>query len=723
MRKYHPNPGIGILTLLVVAALVVVPLRARAAVTFTVTTTADSGAGSLRQAILDANASAGADLINFSIPAAGVHTIVVSSDLPTITDPVMIDGYSQPGTSLNNLAQADNAVLKIELRAAAPSGMTGLDIAAGGSRIQGLAIFDFGGGAIDLRSAGGNVILGNFIGLNASGAPGIETNGIDIFDGSTGNTIGSAIPAERNVISGNDGDGIILRSTTTGNAIQGNFIGVNLAGTGPALNDGDGIGIFGSPSNLIGGTGPGDGNVISGNDNDAIFMDGATCAGNVIQGNLLGTNAAGTAAIQNDNDAIFVTRGAHDNTIGGTEAGAGNLISGNNGHGISFSAFQALDTPNNVVQGNLIGTNLSGTAAIPNLGSGVVLSGSGAVTIGGNAAGARNLISGNLGDGIRTGDRLGLTSSGTIQGNFIGTDVTGTAAVGNGGAGIVLEAPGTSVGGAGGGAGNVIAFNDDEGVICSFSTGACPIRGNSIFSNGRLGINLVGGSEDGFGVTANDPQDPDTGPNALQNSPVLTSASSSGGTTVVQGTLNSEAGGEYQLEFFASPSADASGRGEGKTFLGSISATTNAGGDASFTATLPVATPGGQVISATATSAAGATSEFSNTVALPAVPCVLKAIPRQLNLGTAKVGKRKSKVLRIQNPGRTPLSGSVGSLAAPFVVVSGGGAFTLAPRKLRSVKIEFTPPASGSFNQELVISCAGGGVLNVPVSGKGKAGR
>jgi CSLREA domain-containing protein len=226
-------------------------------------------------------------------------------------------------------------------------------------------------------------------------------------------------------------------------------------------------------------------------------------------------------------------------------------------------------------------------------------------TIGGTTAAAHNVISGNTGSGIYVDG--GYT---TIQGNYIGTNAAGTGALANGGNGITLSADAskTKVGGAVAGAGNKIAFNTGRGVSILNLSNVHPtqnaIRRNSIFSNGRLGIDL-----NNNGVTLNDTSDPDVGANGLQNYPVLSSATSS--THMIVGTLNSKPGKTYVLEFFSSPSCDPSGHGEGKTYIGTFSVTTNSLGNVSFSHTVTGAFAVNAKITATATDPAGNTSEFS----------------------------------------------------------------------------------------------------------------
>ena len=217
-------------------------------------------------------------------------------------------------------------------------------------------------------------------------------------------------------------------------------------------------------------------------------------------------------------------------------------------------------TAGNLIQGNYIGTDITGTAALGNGGSGIQIfetqPATGVNTVGGTSAAARNVISGNGGSGISGGGHGIL-----IQGNFIGTDVNGTGNLGNVASGIDMACvDNNTIGGTAAGAGNVIAFNGVDGVrVVSCSSGGVvtgvnnSILGNSIFSNTRLGINLVGGTEDTFGVTANDPCDADIGANNLQNYPVLTSVTDTGDNVHITGTLNSTANTTYRVEFFATP--------------------------------------------------------------------------------------------------------------------------------------------------------------------------
>jgi hypothetical protein len=243
----------------------------------------------------------------------------------------------------------------------------------------------------------------------------------------------------------------------------------------------------------------------------------------------------------------------------------------------------------NRIEGNFIGTDPSGIQDLGNGDDGITIgSGSDSNTVGGTSRALRNLISGNTDGGVY------IESGNQVRGNLIGTKKDGTTALGNGiNGGVWVEESSSIV------AGNTIAFNVGAGVVVAVGNGD---RVLSIFSNGGLGIDL---GDDG--VTANDPGDTDTGANALQNKPVIRSATTGGGTTTVGARLNSTPNKSFTVQFFSNPS----GNNEGKTFIGQKSVTTNGSGDATFVFS-PAQNVGlGRTITATATDAAGNTSEFS----------------------------------------------------------------------------------------------------------------
>ena len=361
-----------------------------------VTNTNDSGPGSLRRAILIADVNPSVDTIDFAIPGAGVHTISPVSALPTITDPVIIDGYTQPGASPNTLANGDNAVLLIELDGSnAGAGSPGLVISAGNSTVRGLVINRFGGDGIYAFNAGGNVIVGNFIGTDATGERAVlnSANGV-LIDGSSNNTIGGTAVGARNVISGNIGAGVSIDPGATNNVVLGNFIGTDATGERAVPNSANGVLIDGSSNNTIGGTAVGARNVISGNTGAGVSIDpGAT--NNVVPGNFIGTDATGEQAVPNRAAGVLIGESSN-NTIGGTAVGARNVISDNIGAGVSFG----LGATNNVVQGNVISGNIGagvyfGLGATNNVVQGNVTSGN----IGGGVSGpgaANNVVQGNL---------------------------------------------------------------------------------------------------------------------------------------------------------------------------------------------------------------------------------------------------------------------------------------------------------------------------------------
>jgi hypothetical protein len=221
----------------------------------------------------------------------------------------------------------------------------------------------------------------------------------------------------------------------------------------------------------------------------------------------------------------------------------------------------------------------------------LITDGASNTTIGGPAPGAGNLISGNGGSGIVI---QGADATGNvIQGNLIGTDLTGAAALGNGINGVsVLAASGNLIGGTDDGAGNIIAFNGNDGVLIDTGTGNAVLH-NSIFGNGNLGIELLNGG--------NNDQPP----------PQLTSAVTGSGVTLIQGTFTGQASTVYTLEFFVADSS-----GQGQQFLGSVTVTTDENGVATFTFTYDGELALDQLVTATATDPDGNTSAFSGTVAV-----------------------------------------------------------------------------------------------------------
>ena len=314
----------------IVAALSVFAAVAQAS-TFVVTNTNNSGPGSLAQAILDANANPGADSIAFNIPGSGVQTISPTQPLPTITDPVAIDGYTQPGASANSLALGTNAVLLIELSGLSANSPQGLKITAGNSTIRGLVINRFNSYAIYMYSNGGNVIAGNYFGTDATGMSIFPSpnNGSGVFMASPNNTVGGSSPADRNVIAGHRNAccsvGVYVDSASAqGNKIIGNYIGTDATGMATLGFMGNGIVLSGSSHTIIGGPTAAERNVISG----SIYgIDAYIASSNQIMGNYIGTLADGVGKSGNSYGVRF--DGGSNNTLGGTTPGSSNLIAWN----------------------------------------------------------------------------------------------------------------------------------------------------------------------------------------------------------------------------------------------------------------------------------------------------------------------------------------------------------------------------------------------------------
>ena len=554
------RPGRAFLASLFLATLSCVAIAA----TFTVTNASDSGAGSLRQAILDANAAGGADTINFNIVGSGIHTITLATALPTITGAVVIDGYTQPGATPNSNGPAlgTNAILLIEIDGTntgiAPSAaVLFFGPASGGSTVRGLVLNRGVYAGIRVSGTSGLVIEGNFIGTNPAGNAALPNGfaGILLNDGPANVTIGGTTPAARNLISGNDFHGISF------------------------------------------GTNGGQGGT-----------------GHLVVGNLIGTDASGGNGLPGQQTGIDVLGTTNDLTIGGTTAASRNVVSGNVDYGIRFRPGGG--TSGNVALGNYVGTNPAGDAPVPNANYGISVEGPG-VLIGGAADGAGNVVSGNTLDGIN----VFQTTNATIYGNRIGTDATGTFAIANGRDGIVIGANSATVGGIGAGEGNLVAHNLGSGIEVQGFTGALTgntIRGNSIYSNSGLGIDLGGD-----GVTANDALDADNGPNSRQNYPIVVSAvpTAPSGTNI-QGTLDSAPSAAYILDFYANPPCEGRPQdfSEGLLYLGTDNVNTDGAGHAVFDVDLAFTIEVGQPVTVTATDGSGNTSELSPRIVFSISP-------------------------------------------------------------------------------------------------------
>ena len=597
------------------------------------------------------------DTIDFDISPDGLsaHVITVadSAGLPTISDKLVIDGDANDPDPIeidgSNLSAFSIPVLSI---AGAPSN---------GSRIDALSVYnapESNGSGINL-SSDNNIVENSFVGTDAVGSSGIGNagSGVTIGPFGDGNTVRDS------VLSGNDNFGLVI----TGN------------------------------------------NGVAGGD------------GNIITGNVIGTNAAGTSALANGGGIGF-TAETDGNVIGGNTLADGNLISGNTGPGIHLAqttgpTSDAQDST--TIRNNRIGTNVGGSSALPN-GSGIEIDG--LVT---DTLIDQNLISGNTGDAI-TLTESNLPGNGEpgpsdtiITGNLIGTDATGANPLPNSTEGISItgtaqnSATNNRIGGTAGvstngsctGDCNVIANNGRDGVALNGAASG-PILGNSIFDNddgdggngSELGIDL---KDDG--VTENDGDDPDLGPNGLQNFPDLTSATSQTSTNVV-GTLDTDGTEkDYRIEFFANSAGDPSGNGEGERFLGGTTVSTDPSGDASFSATVAGLAAPGDVVTATATrldesdSSPLVTSEFSDAIAAlvldppPPPPTSSPAADTSapvITLGGKKTQKSSSKVkVKVTCSEDCSVDGT-GTIKIPKVKGSSASAAGKAKFKLKKATAE-----------------------------------
>ncbi len=496
--------------------------------------------------------------------------------------------------------------------------------------------------------ASDNLIEGNYIGTDPAGTRAVGNGqGIDLA-GADHNWIGGTAAGAGNLISGNS-FGLFLANLAQANQVLGNLIGTDVTGMAAVPNLQDGVYIGGGIGTVVGGTDSAARNIISGNQGNGVFI---SSYGNLLEGNFIGTDRTGAQTLGSRGRGVFVSSGLNDNTIGGTAAGAGNLISGNAGDGLLVGSFMSQGTPNQVA-GNFIGTDLTGTVAIPNGGNGVEVGlSTGEAVIGGMTAGAGNLIAGNVAAGILIdagasgalvqGNVIGTDVSGTlalgnqdgvdclgadttiggttagagnlvsgnngvgillegdanlVQGNWIGTDVTGTVPLGNGADGVeVVQASANVIGGTAAGAGNRIAFNGHDGVLVDTGTGNAIRRDVIVGHDVGLGIELANDGNNG------------------QNAPVLTAASSDSFTTTIAGTLVSTPDTIFTVELFVNTVCNPSGSGEGEQFLASFTVTTDGDGNASFSLTVAIAVAPGQFISATATDPNGNTSAFAACV-------------------------------------------------------------------------------------------------------------
>ncbi len=455
-----------------------------------------TGICTLRAAITEANFAADLDTIEFAIPddsdpgcdsVSGICTIQVgATGFTTIIHPVVLDATTQPGFSGTPLIELDGTLTGADV--------TGFAVWGGSTTVRGFAINRFANNSDVLAwNLGNNIIEGNFLGTDPTGTINVGSLNSLHVSGITGTTVGGTAPEARNLISGNTGPAFALNNGAFGNFVEGNTFGLDVTGTVGLGNSG----------------------------NDLLVMNAST-----------------------------------GNTIGGTATGAANTIAAN--QAADFPSFGvAYASSANLIQGNRIGTDVNG-AEIGNLGIALTIVDAADNTIGGSAAGAGNVIAYN-GSGV---------------------DLRGDTSIGN------------------------------------------SIVGNSIHSNDFLGIDLCADEDPGTGscldvedVTPNDPGDPDTGTNNLQNFPDLVSVDRVAAT--VDGTLDSIPSSNFSIDLYFSADCDPSGHGEGQTHVGSTPVSTDVTGIGSFALALPTSPVAGTYLTATATDVGGSTSEFSSCLEIP----------------------------------------------------------------------------------------------------------
>lgn len=597
------------------------------------------------------------------------------SDLGTLNTKVQgnLIGVDATGTKAlkPSGSSSGGVVIGIGAQATTVGGTSGMRNVISGND-SGIAIF--GNGPTDNLTVS-HAVQGNYIGTNITGSAAIGNRLGILIVAAKNNTVGGAATTlgqtPGNVIAGNrDFQVRILGAGASNNKVQGNLVGTNKDGN--VVLAGGEAGVYidgGATSNLIGGSAANLRNIVSGQNNGIIMVDAGT-ESNAVQGNFIGTNISGNAALPNRDSGLTIFEGASRNIIGGVTAGAGNVISGNS-VGIALHSGATA----NQIRGNKIGTDITGLNAVPNSSVGVLVTSAAENNIvGGTSAVARNIISGN-------GTGVSLNNTGTkgnvVQGNFIGIN-TNEVALGNrvvgveitsGASGNVIGALANADDTAARAASNRIAFNGNSGVrVSEETTFNNTIRGNLIYKNGGLGINLEPTGENPDAATANAPTpndsgDSDSGPNHLQNFPVLTGLLSASGTTTISGMLNSRPGITFVIDFYRNSQGDSSGFGEGEFFLGAKRVTTDASGNVAFTFNV-TGTFGGTTISATSTNlSTGDTSEFS--------PLSLSNVVTNTNndgLGSLRTALRVASVVD-----KTPIRFNIPSALAV------GGVFTIRP--------------------------------------------
>jgi hypothetical protein len=590
--------------------------------------------------------------------AQGVLIIPGASGNQVLGNQIGIIGPSANGLYFLAGNGSDGVTIESSGTASDPSGIvfSSSNVIGGAASGSGNIISANHGFGVHLIGVGAtrNLVEANYIGaapgggyVFGTGQPGNAEDGVHIDD-APDNQVGGLAAADGNAISSNKGAGVyVTGANATGNTVENNIIGLTADGGAALGNDGAGVADY-SPGTLIG-----PGNVISDNQT-GVLISGSSATGVIVRDNLIGTDSTGTADLGNAQDGIQIVD-ASGNTIEGDNLGV-QVISGNLA-GIEIDG----KSTQNLIEGNLIGTNKSGTADLGNSNQGVLIEGAYGNTIGGTTAAARNVISANQW-GIQIDGSTATLN--LIEGNNVGTDITGTAPLGNEINGIILsnDASDNSIGGTGGGQGNIIAFNVEAGVLAQSGTGDS-ILSNSIFSNGQQGIALVNGND-------------------LQSAPALTGTSGGGTGSNVEGSLTSVPNTSFLIQFFSSLVPDPSGVGQGQTFLGGTIVTTGPGGTAAIDFNVATGLAIGTWMTVTATNeSTGDSSGFSNAVS---------AQPVSISFATAAstvASTAGAATIDVQRSGNLAVAVSINFATSNGSAVAGqnytavSGIFTFAPNQ------------------------------------------